>query len=443
MACETSYFSLSHTTSYYFLKTTMRHCSFILALLFIFGLCQCAKLENSAYHPAALRNQPAPSVRSADFKSKLATVAKAQWHSNSHVTTLPNGDAFFPSMRDAVRNAKKTITFETFAMVSGTETYYFCKALAERARNGVKVHVILDGVGSRKLGKVCTDILVNSGVELKWYRKMNYLRLHYSNNRDHRKLLIVDGKVGFIGGAGYANAWMGNARDSSEWRDIMYKVTGKSVTDMQHTFANNWKEVSKQELSGNDYFPKLSNTGNMDVQVTMGAPRERGDTLGASYLLAIDAAKKSILIEHAYFAPNTQLRDAIKRACARGVKIKVIVPGDPIDSKILREASKIYWPELMIAGVEYYEYQTSMMHSKLMVIDDYLTIAGSGNFDDRTYFINDEANIHILSKDCALFQRRMFNNDLKQCKKMSVKDAKMKLKDIHNRLGAHLIMPQL
>lgn len=414
----------------------------IAALTFSLLICQCAQLERSAYYDLGVA---APTVRSADFKSNLATVAKATWHDDSHVTTLPNGDAFFPEMRKAVFSAKKSITFETFAMVSGTETYYFCLALAAKAQQGVKVHIILDGIGSRKLGKVCTDILVNAGCELKWYRKLNPLRLYHINNRDHRKLLIVDGKVGFTGGAGYANSWMGNASKPNEWRDTMYKVTGTGVADMQTIFSDNWKELTGIKISGPDYFPSLTNTGNMSVQNTMGAPRERGDTLGASYLLAIDAAKKFILIEHAYFAPNNRLLNAIIRARARGVTVKVIVPGEPIDSKILREASKIYWPALMKVGVEIYEYQTSMMHGKLMVIDDFLTIAGSGNFDERTFFINDEANLHVLSGPLAAEQKAMFYKDLKQCQRMTPSDAKMKwtLKDIYNRVGAHLIMPQL
>ena len=330
-------------------------------------------------------------------------------------------------------------------MVSGTETYYFCLALAEKAQQGVKVHIILDGIGSRKLGKVCTDILVNSGCQLKWYRKFNPLRLYHINNRDHRKLLIVDGKVGFTGGAGYANAWMGNAAAPDEWRDNMYKVTGTAVSDMQTIFSDNWLELTGNTISGPDYFPALTNNGNMSVQNTMGAPRERGDTLGASYLLAIDTAKKSILIQHAYFAPNTQLLNAIIRARSRGVIVKVIVPGDPIDSKILREASKIYWPALMKSGVEIYEYQTSMMHSKLIIIDEYLTIAGSGNFDDRTYFINDEANLHVLSSSLAAEQKALFYRDLKKCKRMTPQDAKMKFtpSDIYNRVGARIMMPQL
>jgi len=348
-------------------------------------------------------------------------------------------------MRAAVNAAKQSITFETFAMVSGTETYHFCVALAKKAQQGVKVHIILDGIGSRKLGKLCTDILIKSGCQLRWYRKFNPLRLYHINNRDHRKLLIIDGKVGFTGGAGHANAWMGNAKTEDQWRDTMYKITGKAVADMQRMFSNNWHELTGITLSGNAYYPHLTNTGAMSIQINMGAPRERDDTIGSSYLLAIDAAKKSILIEHAYFAPNKQLRNAIIRARARGVAIKVILPGAHIDSKILREASKIYWKELMQAGVEIYEYQTSMMHAKLIVIDNYLTIKGSGNFDDRSFFINDESNIHILSRSLAATQRSMFYADLKHCKRMTPQDANIqwKTKDIFNRISAYLIMPQL
>ncbi len=414
----------------------------IIAFTFSLLLCQCAKLEPSAYHKLG---KTAPSVTSTHFKKQLAKAAKAKWHNHSNITTLTNGDQFFPAMRTAIKSAKKSINLETFAMVSGTETYYTCLALAERAKNGVTVNIILDGIGSRKLGKTCTNILRNAGCNLHWYRKLNLLRPHHSNNRDHRKLLIVDGKIGFTGGAGYANAWMGNATHNDQWRDTMYQITGTPVADMQNIFSNNWKELTGETINGTNYYPKLNKTGNTSAQITMGAPRERKDTLGASYLLAIDAAKKSILIQHAYFAPNKPLRNAIKQACARGVKVKIILPGDPIDSKILREASKIYWKSLINAGVEIYEYQTSMMHSKLIVIDDYLTIAGSGNFDDRTYFINDEVNLHILNKKIAQEQIKQFNKDLKHCIKMTPKDAKLKLipKDIFNRLGAHLIMPQL
>ncbi len=437
MACATSNLTVNLTS----MRSLLKFHHLAIACLSLF-LTQCAQLQPSAFKHL---DKAAPGVTSTQFKQELAKVSKAKWHDNSHVTPLVNGDSFFPKMREAVRNAKKSITFESFAVVSGTETYFFCLELAKKAQQGVKVHIILDGIGSRKLGKTCTDILVNSGCELQWYRKLNILRPYHINNRDHRKILVVDGKVGFTGGAGYANSWMGNASNISEWRDNMFKVTGKAVSDMQAIFSDNWKELTGVTLTGPDYYPTLNNTGSMSVQNTMGAPRERDDTIGAAYLLAIDAAKSSILIEHAYFAPNTPLREAIKRAVSRGVNVKIIVPGDPIDSKILREASKIYWPELMEAGAEIYEYQTSLVHAKLIIIDDHLTIAGSANFDDRSYFINDESNIHVLSSTLAKQLKAIFYNDLTHCKKMTPKDAKVKLRltDLYNRAGAYLLMPQL
>ena len=239
MTCASSHLTLNITEMRSL--TTIHNLRLMGLALFSLFLCQCAQLEPSTYSHLG---KSAPTVTSTHFKQELAKVAKADWHDNSHVTILPNGNSFFPEMRKAVQSAKKTITFESFAVVSGTETYFFCLELAKKAQQGVKVHVILDGIGSRKLGKVCTDILEQSGCELRWYRELNLLRPHYSNNRDHRKLLIIDGKVGYTGGAGYANSWMGNASNLSEWRDTMYKVTGKSVSDMQMIFSDNWKELT-------------------------------------------------------------------------------------------------------------------------------------------------------------------------------------------------------
>jgi len=212
---------------------------------------------------------------------------------------------------------------------------------------------------------------------------------------------------------------------------------------MQHAFADNWKELTGETLAGTDFYPTLQNKGNDAVQVTLGAPEQREDTIGASYLLAIDAAQESIFIEHAYFVPNRKLRKALKNASARGVSVKVIVPGDMIDSKIVGEASKLYWRDLISGGVEIYQYQETMMHSKLIVVDDYLTIAGSGNFDNRSLFVNDEANIHILSKDVAMEQRTMLENDLKRCIKMTPKNARVKLSKVPLRVTSFVIMPQL
>lgn len=413
-------------------------------MLFVLGLCatllSCAKLDDS---PFKGMGATAPALSSAEFSQAMAEEAKSEWIEGNHLQTLVNGAEYFPVMLEAVKSAKKTITFETFVAVDGFVTYDLVMAMCERAQAGVKVHVVLDGVGSRKLDKRYLLAMNNAGVEVEMYRPFNYFRPLHCNNRDHRKILVVDGKVGFTGGAGYADCWNGDAKGKWQWRDTMYRVSGPVVAGLQHAFANNWKELTKVELEGDDYFPDLKRAGGMQAQVVLGAPCEQGDTLGASYLLAIDSAKKSLLIEHAYFLPNKQLYSALLRARARGVEIDVVLPNDHIDTPIVRQTSMSCWPELLDAGVRIYEFQPSMMHGKLIVVDDELSIIGSGNFDDRTFFINDEVNMHVLSKSFAREQRKMFEDDLKSCLPKSKEDAKARLGDLPRRWVGALIEPQL
>ena len=275
------------------------------------------------------------------------------------------------------------------------------------------------------------------------YRPFSYLRMSYSNNRDHRKILVVDGEIGYTGGAGYADSWNGKIEDAHCWRDTQYALRGPAVAELQRAFFENWLELTGEKLSGEEYLPQVVSAGKVNVQVTVGSPMERGDTLGSSYLLAIDAAKESILIEHAYFTPNKELRDAMLRGRKRGVEIEVILPGEHIDAPLVRSASKIYWPELMRAGVKIYEFQPSMMHGKLIVVDDYLSIIGSGNFDDRTFFINDEVNVHVLDVGFAREQRRMFERDRKRCVQCGEVDAEWAWGELPMRCMGYLLMPML
>lgn len=403
----------------------------------------CAKLEDSPYAEVGLT---VPALSSEKFGKTMEREALGDWSGGNRIETLVNGGEYFPAMLDAVKSAKKTITFETFVAVDGYVTYDLVMALAERAQAGVKVHVIFDGIGSDRMDDAYLLALRTGGVEVELYRPFSLLRPISGNNRDHRKILVVDGEVGFTGGAGYADCWNGDARDSGEWRDTMYRFKGPVVADLQRGFTDNWKELRGLDLVGHDYFPQLSHSRRNDqvkAIVTLGAPYERGDTLGATNLLAIDSAKKSILIEHAYFLPNKQLKKAIIRACKRGVKVEIIVPSEHIDTPVVREVSKTHWPELMAAGASIYEFQPSMMHGKLLVIDDELSIIGSGNFDDRSYFLNDELNVVVLGKGFAREQREMFEQDRARSKQMTRKDARVRLREIPRRMVGKLLEPQL
>lgn len=384
----------------------------VFPLLLVLGLCSCGSYQD-------LGEGPFPGVKSVAFQQKLSTVAKAPWVSGNKIETLVNGDAYYPRMIRAIKGAQKSITFETFAYVKSYRTRDFTLALAERARAGVKVHMILDAIGSRRIVKEEISYLRDSGVELHLYHPRNPLRLIQMNNRTHRKIMVVDGLVAYTGGAGFADAWNGDARNSHEWRDTQYEIRGPLVAKWQDCFNNNWKEITGTPLSGPLYFPKLPRVGSTVAQVSLGAPYEQGDTLGSTCLLAIESAQKEIYIEQAYLIIHKTIRNALLRARARGVRIVILSPSEEIDVAYVRETSHTYWKPLLNAGVEMYEFQPSMMHAKVMVVDRYFSIVGSANLDPRSYFLNDEANLNVLSKEFAQEQVEIIQADLKRSKRMT------------------------
>lgn len=387
----------------------------LLLWLVIIAASACGKLTVPAHTPA---------IHAPEFQAHTEKLLKSRWVGGNQIVTLANGDRFFPAMLSAVRKAKQSITFESFVVVDSEPTYEFVLALAERARAGVAVHVILDGVGSRKLHPNYLTHLRQAGAQVEIYRKFNYARIWHSNNRDHRKILVVDGKTGFTGGAGHATVWQGDAGNVKQWRDTQYQITGPIVRELQDAFADNWQELTGETLSGPRYYPALRAAGNNRAQLILGAPYERGETLGSSYLAAIEGAQESLLIEHAYFVPCSAIRLALLRARQRGVQITIIVPSAHIDTPMVRLASKRHWNELMRAGITIYEFQPSMMHGKLLVADSYLSIIGSGNLDPRSFWLNDEINLHILEKRFAQVQREMFQHDLSRSKRMTSADTR-------------------
>jgi cardiolipin synthase len=411
-----------------------------LGLIALLCLSSCGSHQHLALQAPA--SQPA-AVTTKAFARDLALTSGSAWTTGNDITTLENGGLYYPPMLEAIKNAKKSVTFETFAFMSSTPAYYFCLAMAERAQAGVKVHLILDGVGSRNLGDICENILREGGVELHWYRPYSIFRPRHSNNRTHRKILVVDGKVAFTGGAGFADGWMGHAHTPRHWRDTQYEIHGPAVAQLQHVFLNNWTELTGTKLTGPDYFPPLRPAGNLTAQLTLGAPHELGDTIAQTYLLAIAAARESILIEHAYFIPNPTLRNAIAAAAQRGVRIEIIAPGGHIDVPLCRTAARLTYRQLLDAGARIWEYQPTMMHGKLIVVDDHLVIAGSANFDDRSFFINDENNMHVLSRTFAREQTEMFNRDKARSTEITTADLRTNLFQLPSKLTARLLSPQL
>jgi cardiolipin synthase len=358
------------------------------------------------------------SASSPEFRQSAGSLLGPNFVGGNNITTLVNGDQIFPALLSGIRSAKRSINFETYIFWDGEIAKQFTEALADAAQRGVKVNVVLDAQGTKRMGRQNAERLRSAGVNVVKYHSGLWLDPRRYNNRTHRKLLIVDGKTAFIGGAGIADQWAGNAESPQHWRDNHYKVTGPVVAQLQGSFMSNWLKTGGTVLHGDAYFPPLENSGSYQAQaIRSGAHYENLDLM---YLLAIASAQKTLRIENAYFLPDELIRNELVAAAKRGVKVEIIVPGKLIDQKLVRAASKRHWPELIEVGIKIYEYQPTMVHVKLIVVDDTFVSVGSGNFDDRSIRLNDEANLDVLDRSFAAEQMRLFEMDKKQSHEMGL-----------------------
>jgi cardiolipin synthase A/B len=343
--------------------------------------------------------------------------------SGNRFEALVNGDEIFPAMLDAIRSAKHTITFETFIYWSGEIGEQVARALSDQARAGIAVHVLLDWVGSSKMDKRYLNLLREAGAEVIQYHKPHWTGLGRMNDRTHRKLLVVDGQIGFTGGVGIAEEWTGNAQDDKHWRDTHFRIEGPAVGQMQAVFMDNWVKATGNVLHGPEYFPDiepLTQEGAGLAHMFSSSPSGGSDDMQLMYLMAITAATHSIHLSSAYFVPDKLTINAIVEAAKRGVNVRIVTPGKKIDTHTVREASRACWGDLLEAGVEMYEYQPTMFHCKLLVVDAYLVSVGSTNFDMRSFRLNDEANLNIYDRGFADLQLRIVADDIARARRITL-----------------------
>jgi cardiolipin synthase len=346
------------------------------------------------------------------FLQTMHALTGAAISAGNKVEVLKNGVRFFPSMLAAIRVAKKTINLEFYIYWDGTVGREFAEALAERARAGVAVKIVLDAVGSVRMSQALIDFMSRNGVDLEWYHPLRWYTLSRANHRTHRKLLIVDGEVGFTGGAGIADEWLGDAESKEHWRDTMIRVEGPVVTQLQFAFMDNWVKSRGELLTGLDYFPAVEPRGNQLTQVIKSSPTEGSSSVKLLYIISIVSATKSILISNAYFIPDSDTIRALEGAVRRGVDVRVIVPGEFTDVPIVRQASRWHYESLLRHGIRIFEYQPTMMHAKTMVVDGVWSTIGSSNFDDRSFRLNDEVNVNVYDVEVAAQMETMFREDL-------------------------------
>ena len=335
---------------------------------------------------------------------------------------LLNGDQIFPDMLKAIRGAQKTITFEMYIYWKGSIGEEFTAALIERAQAGVKAHVLIDALGSQKIDQQIIERMKDAGVRVEIYNPLRWYSIGQMNNRTHRKILVVDGKVGFTGGVGIGDEWTGNAEDREHWRDTHFRVEGPAVAQMQAAFMENWIEVTGEVLHGADYFPELARAGDQMAQFFVSSPGGGGESAQLLYLMSIAAAGKSIQLSAAYFVPDDNEVRQFVEARKRGVRVQIIVPGKETDSPMVRSASRSTWGDLLRAGVEIYEYQPTFYHVKVMIVDGLWVTVGSTNFDSRSFSTNDEANLNVYDRGFAQAQVKIFEGDLKRTRRISLEE---------------------
>jgi len=328
------------------------------------------------------------------------------------IKALQNGAEIFPAMLAAIAAATRTITFETYIYWSGKVGNQFADALIERARAGVQVHVMLDWVGSKRIDEKLIDRMKAVGIQVVRYHALRWYSVARLNNRTHRKVLIIDGQVGFTGGVGIADQWSGHAQDPDHWRDVHFRVEGPVVGQMQAAFLDNWIKTTGNVLHGEGYFPNLRAAGALDMQLFISSPSGGSASMRLMYLAAITAAVRSIDIAAAYFIPDRLMTEELVKVCKRGVRIRVLVPDKHTDSKVVRIVSRREWGPLLESGVEIYEFEPTMLHTKMLIFDGFMVSVGSTNFDTRSFELNDEASLNVYDSAFAADMTRLFESDL-------------------------------
>jgi cardiolipin synthase len=340
------------------------------------------------------------------FLRMLEALTDAKTHQRTHLQVLTNGSSFYEEELRAIDSAKSNINLEAYIFQEGEIAQRYVNALTDRARAGLNVNVVLDAVGSASTGEKYFRAFKKAGGKLAWYNSARWNKLPRYNHRTHRELLVVDGRIGFIGGAGIADHWFKPRHNKPRWRDTMVRVEGEAVRNLQATFAANWLESSGNILTGPQYFPEdLKNSGDAFALVVDSTPSAGGSTRSRIlFQILLSSAKKSIHITTPYFLPDRSMMDELLRAvCERGVEISLLVPGRSSDHMLTRTSSRHGYGKLLKAGANIFEYQPGMIHAKILLIDGLWAVVGSTNFDNRSFGLNDEVNLAV--RDAAFVER--------------------------------------
>lgn len=372
-----------------------------------------------AQDPRTLHVRSAFGAGAPEFPEYLANLINAPVTRGDAYTILQNGDAFYAAMLGAIGRARKRIQLETYNYNSGEMGEAFTNALADAARRGVHVQLVLDAFGASAPPPDLSKRIKDAGGEILWFNQVGFWTVESTNARTHRKLLVVDSEVAFTGGAGIADHWRGHAQDAEHWRDTQFQITGPSVRLLEACFYENWLEA------GGEGFPELGPNGSPAADDTRTIVIWSNPTGGVTnvkqlYLYSIAAARRTIDIQSPYFIPDASAVAALRDARSRGVKVRILGDGEITDAKSVKHASRDTFQRLLEAGIDVYEYVPTMMHAKIMIVDGVLSVFGSGNFDNRSLELNDEITLAVFSPDLGRQLARAFDEDLTRSKQWSL-----------------------
>jgi cardiolipin synthase len=358
------------------------------------------------------------------FFPTLEAYAAAPIVGGNRADILLNGEQIFPAMLEAIRGAQYTITYAQYFYEDGPISRDLAEAMAERCRAGVGVNVLLDAFGTLSMPKEYSDAMSRSGCHVAWFRPLTQYIFHRYSNRNHRRILVIDGRVGFTGGSGVSRKWMGNGRTEHHWRDTDIRIQGPAVEYLQAAFVENWLEATGVVLGGEPYFPRpIPPGGDVYAQVVKSSPAAGSFAMYTTFLLAVNSAQRSIHITNPYFVIDQRMREALIAARRRNVRVMVLVPG-AIDHNIVRQASRRQFGDLLRAGIQIYEYAPALLHSKTMIIDGVWATVGSTNLDNRSFAVNDELNVIVYNRDVAQRLEAAFTDDLTRSRRITFEEWK-------------------
>ena len=363
-----------------------------------------------------------------DFAALLPSIVgltQSSLEEGNRVQLLENGDGFFPLLLRDIAAARESIHIESYIWWKGAICDQVAAALAAKARQGVEVRLLVDASGGRKMDRKLRDEMLAAGCQVRAFHPVRFSNVGRLNNRDHRKEIVIDGRVGYIGGYGFGKEWTGNGQDREHWRDTGVRVEGPIVNRVQSAFMENWVEETGEIPAGRKYFPPARPAGPTAAHLAYTSPTGSVSSVQVLYYLAITSAKKSILIQNPYMLPDEDARKALADAVKRGVDVRVMVPAtSATDNAIVQHASHHELGALLQSGVKVWEFERTLLHQKILVVDGVWSCVGSTNFDDRSFQLNDEISMGILDPSLAAQLTAAFEADRKSAQERSLEEWK-------------------